>query len=193
MVGDFFCFTTLLSEQLIDCIFTAYLLLMKDSLKNTSAFDTKQSIKKASSRRYAKKSWAIEADGKQFTWKDKMDRVNLIRKGVPYSSIEVVSKKLNLPVKDVLSIINLPQTTYNKKKNEHSLLNSATSEIILMIIELTDYGLDVFNNEEAKFQRWMKKTNLALGGNSPESMMDTLTGISEVKHCLNRIEYGNFA
>lgn len=122
-----------------------------------------------------------------------MERVGIIRKGIPYDSIEVISKRLNRPVKSILSIVGLPQTTYNKKKSEHLLLDSRDSELILLITELIDYGLEVFNHEEEKFQRWLKKSNLSLGGNSPESMLDTLTGIDEVKFCLNRLEFGNFA
>jgi putative toxin-antitoxin system antitoxin component (TIGR02293 family) len=122
-----------------------------------------------------------------------MERVEIIRQGIPYDSIETISEKLNRPIKSILSLVGIPQTTYNKKKSEHSLLDSRDSELIVMITELIDYGLEVFNQEQEKFQRWLKKTNLSLGGHSPESLLDTTTGIDEVKFCLNRIEYGNFA
>ncbi len=122
-----------------------------------------------------------------------MERVGIIRQGIPYNSIELISQRLNRPVKSVLTIVGMPQTTYNKKKSEHSLLDSRNSELIVLITELLDYGTEVFNSEEEKFQRWLKKSNLSLGGNSPESLLDTITGIDEVKFCLDRIEYGNFA
>lgn len=127
-----------------------------------------------------------------YGWSSK-ERVRAIRKGIPYHSIEVISKRMKSPIKDVLSIIGVPQTTYNKKKNEHSLLDRGSSELILMIAELITFGTDVFNHEDEKFQRWLKKPNVSLGGNSPESMLDTVTGIQEVKNCLNKIEFGNFA
>ena len=92
-----------------------------------------------------------------------------------------------------MSIIGLPQTTYNKKKSEHSVLDSRDSELILLISELIDYGIEVFNNENEKFQRWLKKPNLSLDGNAPDGLLDTVTGINEVKFCLNRLEYGNLA
>ena len=122
-----------------------------------------------------------------------MERVNVIRQGVPYSTIERISERLDRPVKAILSIIGIPQTTYNKKKSEHSLLDSRESELIVLLTELLDYGIAVFNNEEEKFQRWLKKPNLSLGGNTPESLLDTTTGIDEVTYSLNRIESGNFA
>jgi len=63
----------------------------------------------------------------------------------------------------------------------------------LLLTELIDFGLEVFNQEENKFLRWLKKPNLSLGGTTPESLLDTTTGIQEVKNCLNRLEYGNLA
>lgn len=48
-------------------------------------------------------------------------------------------------------------------------------------------------NTTKPFQRWLQKPNLSLGGKSPESMLDTMTGINEVKFCLNRLEFGNLA
>ena len=90
-------------------------------------------------------------------------------------------------------MLNIPQTTYNKKKKEHLLMSSRDSEIILLISELIDYGLDVFNHENEKFFKWLKKTNTSLGGYTPESLLDSVTGIQEVKNSLTRLEYGNLA
>lgn len=167
--------------------------VMKQTANNTKPFNTKRSIQNATDKKKSVKRWTLFSDNKTYEWTNKMERVSIIRKGIPYDSIEVISKRLNRPVKSILSLVGLPQTTYNKKKSEHLLLDSRDSELILLITELIDYGIEVFNKEEEKFQRWLKKSNLSLGGNSPESMLDTLTGIDEVKFCLNRLEFGNFA
>ncbi|HMR82988.1 MAG TPA: DUF2384 domain-containing protein [Niabella sp.] len=159
----------------------------------TQPFNTKKSIRKAAGLKPRSFRWSLAANGKTYVWVDKMERMGIIRQGVAYDTIETISKRLNKPVKSVLSIIGMPQTTYNKRKNEQAILDSRNSELIVLITELIDYGIEVFNNEEEKFQRWLKKNNQALGGNSPESLLDTITGIDEVKFCLNRIEYGNFA
>lgn len=166
---------------------------MKQVIKKTIPFDTKKSIQKASERSLNDRKSSLTSDGKVYIWANKMERVGIIRQGIPYDSIEVISKRLNRPVKSMLALVGLPQTTYNKKKGTHSLLDSRDSELVLLITELIDYGIDVFNNENDKFQRWLKKSNLSLGGNSPESLLDTITGINEVKFCLNRIEFGNLA
>lgn len=160
---------------------------------NIKPFSTKKSTEKAPPNEGGSIVWVLDSDGKIYKWSNRMERVEVIRQGVPYRTIEGISERLNRPVKSILSIIGIPQTTYNKKKSEHSLLDSRETELIVLLTELIDYGIFVFNNEEEKFQRWLKKPNLSLGGNSPDSLLDTATGIDEVNNCLNRIEYGNFA
>jgi len=159
----------------------------------TKPFDIKRSIQNASEKTTAFKKSSIFFDGKEYKWNTGLERVETIRAGIPFRSIEEISKKLNNPIKSVLVMLGIPQTTYNKKKSEQKLLDSRESELIIMIQELIDFGLEVFNNEEEKFHRWLKKPNISLGGNSPESMFDTVTGINEVKFSLNRLEFGNLA
>ena len=164
---------------------------METSVK-TKLFNKKKSIKKSNARKGFKK-WTLASDGKKQTWSSKIERLQIIREGVPYSALEIISKRLDSPIKFVLSSMEIPQTTYNKKKSEHALLDSRDSELVLLIIELIDYGVEVFNTEEDKFKRWLKKPNLSLGGSTPESLLDTITGINEVNYCLNRLEYGSLA
>jgi putative toxin-antitoxin system antitoxin component (TIGR02293 family) len=159
----------------------------------TSKFDTKKSIKRARATRRNRSGWAIQVSNGEYVWSNQVERVNIIRKGLPYESIEVISKRTDLPIRQVLAIFGVPQTTYNKKKREKELLNGRDSEVVLVIIELLDFGYKVFNDEPEKFQRWLKKPNLSLGGVKPESLFDSITGIQEVKNALSRLEYGNMA
>jgi uncharacterized protein (DUF2384 family) len=76
---------------------------------------------------------------------------------------------------------------------KNPIVNGSDSELELLIAELVNYGIEVFNKEEDKFQRWMKKPTNSLGNNSPESILNSIVGIQEVRNCLNRIEFGNMA
>lgn len=156
-------------------------------------FDPKPGIKRARAGKAAGPKWHIKLSDGNYAWGTQMDKVNLIRKGLPYESIEVISGRADLPVRHILHLFGVPQTTYNKKKRDKDLLSSRDSEVVLELAELLDFGLDVFNKEKEKFQRWLKKPNISLGGVAPESLFDSLTGIQEVKNSLNRLEYGNMA
>jgi putative toxin-antitoxin system antitoxin component (TIGR02293 family) len=166
---------------------------MKTTTQIVAKFDTTESIERAKAKRKKGAGWVIKVPNGEYAWSNKMERVGIIRKGLPYESIEVISKRTDLPVKQVLTLFGVPQTTYNKKKRENELLSGRDSEVILLLTELLDFGLEVFNDEPEKFQRWLKKPNVSLGGVKPESFFDSLTGIQEVKNALNRLEYGNMA
>jgi len=125
--------------------------------------------------------------------KSPKDRINLIRKGVPYIVIEQVGHQGGLSVRSMLGYLGLAQTTYNKRKRENAILSGRDSEIIIILSELFDYGLSVFNQERQKFHRWLQKNNRSLGGVAPSSLFDTITGISEVRYALDRMEHGNMA
>lgn len=159
----------------------------------TKAIDPRKSVQRARLRRAESPRWSIEVAEYKYAWTTRMERVGIIRHGLPYESIEVISTRANLPVKHVLHLLGVAQTTYNKKKKDKDLLTSRDSEVVLVLTELLDFGLEVFNNEKEKFQRWIKKPNISLGGVTPESLFDSLTGIQEVRNSLNRLEYGNMA
>ena len=63
-----------------------------------------------------KTKWSIIVAQDKIAWSTSMDRVKIIRKGLPYESIEVISKKADCSIKEVLRSLGLPQTTYNKKR-----------------------------------------------------------------------------
>jgi putative toxin-antitoxin system antitoxin component (TIGR02293 family) len=165
----------------------------QESTGSTKKYNPKKSIQRARAVKSSSQEWCIKMSAGEYVWSTKMDRVNIIRKGLPYESIEVISKRADLPVKQVLHLFGVPQTTYNKKRRDNDLLSGRDSEIILVLTELLDLGIEVFNNEAEKFQRWLKKPNISLGGVTPESLFDSLTGIQEVRNSLNRLEYGNLA
>jgi len=126
---------------------------------------------------------SIQIANESIVWYNHIDRIRLIREGLPYSTL----------IKHFLSFLQIPQTTYNKRKRESVKLSGRDSEIILVLNELVDYGIEVFNGESEKFLLWLEKNNLSLGGVTPKSFFDSLTGIQEVRKCLDRIEHGNFA
>lgn len=167
--------------------------MKKEKGKGGGKFDPKGSEKRATYAKATNHSWSIVVNEDEYAWTTRMEKVDVIRKGLPYESIEVLSQRANISIRRVLEYLGLAQTTYNKKKREKDLLNERDSEMVVVLTELLDFGLDVFNNEREKFQRWLKKPNVSIGGVAPESLFDTITGIQEVRNCLNRIEYGNMA
>ncbi len=167
--------------------------LEKDSSRPVRKFDPKKSVARARREKTKMRPWRIQLEDGQYEWASAMGRVRLVREGLPYASIETVSQKADLPVKKMLLRLGIPQTTFNKKKREKDRLGKRDSEMVLVLTELLSFGVEVFNDEPAKFHRWLKKPNVSLGGAAPESLFDSLTGIQEVHYSLNRLEHGNMA
>lgn len=135
----------------------------------------------------------VAISGKNYIRFSLSSRMRVIREKLPYHALEALSERSGLSVKLFLQRLEMPQTTYNKKKRENGLLDRRDSELVLVVAEVLDYGLEVFNFEKDKFHRWLKKPNYSLGSVSPESLFDSVTGTEEVKAALQRIEYGIFA
>jgi putative toxin-antitoxin system antitoxin component (TIGR02293 family) len=120
-------------------------------------------------------------------------RLSVIRVGLPYSFVEVLALQSNIPVREVLEWLQLPQTTYNKRKRDNESMSRRDTELLLEIADALLFGLDAFNNEADKFLRWLKKPNLSLGGVTPLSCFDAITGVKMVRNALARLAYGNLA
>lgn len=160
---------------------------------NLKTFDPEISLKRAEKERTKNAKWVIVTTLGEISWGSRLERVAIIRRGLPYEAIEVVGGKANLPVSQMLRYLGVAQTTYNKKKRENDHLSGRDSEVVLVLSELLDYGFEVFNNEKEKFHRWLKKPNVSMGRVAPESLFDSITGIQEVRYALNRLEFGNLA
>lgn len=161
------------------------------SSSNIRPFNTHRSTRKSPPETQESHSGAAPATN--YRWDDPLEKVHVVREGLGYSSIEYLGRRINRPVKFMLGILDLPQTTYNKKKSENALLSARDTELIISIHETIDLGLHVFNHESEKFLRWLQKPNPSLGGQTPESYLDTISGITEIKNVLYRLEYGTLA
>lgn len=168
---------------------------VKSTLKKSSDYlDEKKVVSTAKKSRLTTGEKYILHSGKvKYAWTTPMQRVHLVREGIQASTIEDIGNKLNQPLNNILLLLKLTPATYRLRKEKNSKLNNHGSELVILMAELIAYGVDVFNNEDDKFQHWLSKPNKSLGSVTPLSLLDTASGIAEVKKCLDRIESGNFA
>ncbi len=138
------------------------------------------------------KSYVLESGAVAYRWSNPIERIDVIRNRVNILVIETMSELLSVPVKEVLALIGMPQTSYNKRKKENALLDVRDSEWVIVLNELIAFGADTFGDEGA-FLRWLHKPNASLGMRIPFTLLDTHTGIHEVHGALERIAYGNLS
>jgi putative toxin-antitoxin system antitoxin component (TIGR02293 family) len=118
--------------------------------------------------------------------------VQATRNGLSYKSLLYAQAFMPFSVQEWATMLHVSTRSIERLKKDKKKLTSSQSEKLIEITILYDYGVDVFGDYQ-KFSKWLERTNLALGGISPKSLLDTNSGINAVKTALSRIEYGVLA
>jgi len=117
-----------------------------------------------------------------------LDFVTAGTKGIPKLSVLNLADVLDVPMKDMATLLSLSYKTLGRKKETDSL-DTLASSLSIEIANTITKGLSVFENFD-KFNRWLHKENRALKGKEPFSLLNTPTGIKVVNQVLGRIEEG---
>ena len=112
-----------------------------------------------------------------------------VRAGFAADRVEDVVRQANLPMKDVLALIDLSQRTYERRQSDGKHLTSAQSDRLLRVARVFAKATHVLGTKE-KASRFMQKPNRALGGETPLSHIDSELGDDAVLEVLGRIEHG---
>ncbi len=77
---------------------------VKDKTSGNNFIDPLKSVRRAQNVKDNSQQWSIKVPGKTFVWSSKMERISIIRNGLPYESIEIISQKANFPIKKLLEV-----------------------------------------------------------------------------------------
>jgi hypothetical protein len=80
-------------------------------------------------RKRTSQGWFLDTNEKKHEWKTVMERMRISREGIPFSVLEVIGKGLELPIKEVLILFSIPQTTYNKKEAKKHFLEEMKAKL----------------------------------------------------------------
>jgi putative toxin-antitoxin system antitoxin component (TIGR02293 family) len=82
--------------------------------------------------------------------------------------------------------------TFTNYKEKNTLFDPTLSEKLLRLFALYDKGAEVFGALDT-FNQWMAVPAYGLGGEIPQQLLDTITGIQMIADELSRIEHGVLA
>ncbi|MCL4526580.1 MAG: DUF2384 domain-containing protein [Gammaproteobacteria bacterium] len=117
--------------------------------------------------------------------------VQVIRSGIPASSVDSVCSVLHLSQAELASLLDIPLRTLSRRKREGAL-NSEESAKIIRLARVIERAGEVFESRDLAID-WLNSKNAALSGLTPLSLMDTDVGTESVLDTLGRIEHGVFA
>ena len=85
-----------------------------------------------------------------------------------------------VPKSVIFRVLQTPESTAHKLIKENRPLDSAASERVVRVAEITRMAEETFGGREAA-TRWLKTPNLSLGREMPLSLLDTEFGAGEVR------------
>jgi putative toxin-antitoxin system antitoxin component (TIGR02293 family) len=116
-------------------------------------------------------------------------KIDLIRAGVGARIVDDMVEYLDVPKNVIFGVLHTPESTAHKLIKDNRTLDSAASERVVRVADITRMAEATFGRREAAAQ-WLKSPNLALRGATPLSMLDTEPGAAEVRRILSAIDYG---
>jgi len=122
--------------------------------------------------------------------KTQLDLLPLIRRGLPYTSLERLSRHMELTPLAMGSELGIAKRTVTRRANEKRL-SSSESERLVRLTRVLAEAKRVFGSEE-KARRWIRKPSRALAGAVPLGLLDTDIGANAVFEEMGRIEHGVF-
>jgi putative toxin-antitoxin system antitoxin component (TIGR02293 family) len=114
-----------------------------------------------------------------------------VRKGLPFTSVKALLRRLDLPQAALASVLGIPTRTMARRQIEHHL-RPDESDRLYRIARAVAFAQSVFGDLE-KSRRWLVTANRALGNETPLSLLDTDIGARQVEEVLERINYGVFS
>jgi len=116
-------------------------------------------------------------------------KIDVIRSGVVARVVDEMVEYLAVPKNVIFGILHTPESTAHKLIKDNRNLDSAASERVVRVADITRMAEETFGGHGPATD-WLKSPNLALGGATPLSMLDTEPGAGEVRRILFAINYG---
>ncbi len=111
------------------------------------------------------------------------------RQGMLRIEADKVAQLAGLTDIELARILNMSVRNLHRLKADDKLARDS-SERLLLLTNLLQHGLDVFDEDAQTLAEWLHSPIRELNTQSPLSLLDTTTGFGLVDDVLGRIEHG---
>jgi putative toxin-antitoxin system antitoxin component (TIGR02293 family) len=118
-----------------------------------------------------------------------VDRIALVRKGLPASSVKAAADYLAMSQKDLLGAIRIPVSTMTLRTRNRKPLSPEESDKLVRLAEVIKRAIAVFG-DEAEGKAWLNDSVGSLGNQRPVDLLDTQDGFDLVMRTLGGIQFG---
>ena len=120
------------------------------------------------------------------------DLAQLVRKGLPATSLTALAQKLDVANTLLSKKLGIPQRTLTRRLGQESRLTAAESDRTVRLARVYAQAVEMIGDEQ-KAVEWLRTPNRALGGERPLDLLDTDLGARAVEDILGRIAYGVYS
>ncbi len=130
-----------------------------------------------------------------------IDRIKLIRNGIPARYINVISDSMGITKDTLFKFLNLPKSTIDKKSVANQVLPIEQGERLIGMAKLVGQVESIVSesgnpdgfNAAKWVAQWLEKPSPALGGEKPSAYLDTVSGQEMISDLLAKIQTGAYA
>ena len=113
-----------------------------------------------------------------------------IREGFPHAVLQELMRASGLTLKELADALDLsPRSLQRRRRGRLARFESDRLYRMARLLALARESL----GDAARANRWLKRTNRALGGVAPLAAIDTELGARQVENLLGRIAYGGIS
>jgi putative toxin-antitoxin system antitoxin component (TIGR02293 family) len=117
--------------------------------------------------------------------------IDWVHEGLPYTEIDRLGARLQLPIKGLTKILGIPERTLARRRRD-GRLSPDESERVLRLDRLFSLAVAMLRDEE-RARSWLKSPKQALGDKPPLVYAETEIGAREVEDLMGRIRHGVLA
>ena len=113
-----------------------------------------------------------------------------IAAGFSATTIGRLARELGVPDKRMLTLTNIPESTYFDRKRRNKPLSAETSSRVYRIAKATEAAEAYFEGDKDAARRWLINPKVSIGGKTPLEFACTPEGSDYVIKLLTRMEHG---
>lgn len=103
-----------------------------------------------------------------------------------------MAQLLDISLEELATVLQVAERTLHRFRSD-SELDVRTSERLLLLENLAAHGLLVFDDQAEALANWLRYPLRELKGQTPLSLLSTISGFGLIDDVLTRIEYGVYS
>ncbi|MEO8385414.1 MAG: antitoxin Xre/MbcA/ParS toxin-binding domain-containing protein [Betaproteobacteria bacterium] len=115
--------------------------------------------------------------------------IDVIRSRLPTTVVSEAMGFLSVPRNELLGALRIPVSSFHRKLSTKQALSPEETERVMRLAEITRTTSEAFGGP-VEAAAWLTTANMALGGQSPLSLLDTDAGANQVRRVLAVVNYG---